>query len=482
MRLPGGKKPKDAGAASSRVCVGFNAATGRYIEPDYRGWAEAEGIAIQGQKDGGDKFPPADQATPDGSHLKIQTYVAGLAQKCREEVTEFLGTLMESIHAVQDEAGLEVLAEEAKRIGEKAKGDLDAQAQSDLAQLKPMLADYQAQEAAVATFRKEHGLGQRMAQDSKRTEALIWIIGIMIAECGFNAFMLADVSPSGLLGALSMTVIITAVNVLVGVVFVGEGWRATNASAEATRMRGYCQAIGLAVLLVAFNVLVAHGRDAMQLLEAELRGGGTLNAFASVGENAWAQFLEAPFEFESFKAPLLMVAGIVCFLLGSWKGYERDDPYPGFGEISRKLREVREDYQDGREEAVEQMATLHKQAEREFDDLLHTAKWRVDQYEAQCDQGRQTQREYPVQMTKYERYLRELVQTYRDANRRARQGEPAPKYFDEEMALDAELLEAPEFDPPTKPGVGELAKAIGAQRSALQAHYDTLMAATYPPK
>ena len=479
-----GWKPKGRSKAqpTAQVHVGFNPGTGAYIEPDYKGWARDHGIEQRGRDEGLQKFPPSNQLTHDGTHVEIHSYVTELATTCRQEVTQYLGDLMASINAVHDEAGLEILKGRAKQIAEDAKGDYDGQAAQDTAELKPALEQYRAQEAGLAEFRRTHGLGSRLAEDSKHREAWLWIVAIMIAESAFNGFMLADVSPSGLVGALSMTVIITAVNVLTGVFFIAEGWRDTNSVRESTRARGYSQVIVLVLLLIAFNILVAHGRDAMQILEAELRGGGTLNALTGVSQNAWAQFLEAPFTFESFKAPLLMVAGFVCFLLASWKGYERDDWYPGYGAISRMTTQVREDYQARREEATEALRDRHNESGKALDDLLNEAQWKRDEYQTLCDLGRNACKDYPLHMERYNGYLAELLQMYRDANVKARQDEPAPEYFGERMALDGKILAAPEFDPPPRPDVAELAQEIGVQRTALQAHYDNLLATTYPPR
>ena len=461
--------------------VGFNPVTAAYIEPDYEGWAQYQAIEQRGRDDGLENFPPSNQLTHDGTHVKIHSYITELATTCRQEVTQYLGDLMATINAVHDEVGLEVLKGHAKQIAEDAKGDYDGRAAQDTAELEPKLNQYRQQEVGLAEFRRKHRLGSRLAEDSKHLIAWLWIVAIMIAESAFNAFMLADVSPSGLIGALSTTVIITAVNVLTGVFFIGEGWRNTNSVRGITRARGYSQVILMVLLLIAFNILVAHGRDAMQIHEAELRRGGTLDALAGVSQNAWAQFLEAPLTFESFKAPLLMVAGFVCFLLASWKGYERDDWYPGYGAISRMTAEVREDYQTRREEATEALRNRHNEAGKALEDLLYEAQSKHDEYQTLCDRGRNACKDYPLHMERYNSYLAELLQMYRDANVKARQ-EPAPEYFWKRVSLDVKILAAPEFDPPPRPDVSKLAQEIVMRRTELQAHYDNILAKTYPSK
>ena len=471
------KESKEA----SEAPLGFNAGTGTYLVPDYQDWAREHRIEQRGTDEGREGFPPANHGTPDRTHIEIQSYVTELATGCRGEVTQYLGDLMGSINEVHDEAGLEIVKGRAKQIADDAKGDYDNQTGQDIAILKPALAQYRAQETGLVEFRREHQIGSRLADDSKHREAWLWIAGIMVAESTFNAFMLADVSPAGLAGALSMTVIITAVNTLCGVFFIGEGWRNTNSVRDGTRRRGYAQVVVIGVLLIAFNILVGHGRDAMQMLEAELRSGGAIDAFSQVSANAWTQFLTAPFSFESFKAPLLTVAGIVCCALASWKGYERDDSYPDYGAISRKTAEVREEYQALREEATAELKTRHAEAGKTLDDLLNEAQWKRDEYENLCDLGRKACKEYPLQMQRYAVYLRDLVQMYRDANVKARDGSEFPAYFVQEMTLDPELFEPPEFSPPKKPDVAGLAEAVGEQKSALQKHYDQLVAATYPP-
>lgn len=460
----------------------FDPTTGKFTEPDYESWAQEHKIASRGTEDGREGFPPADLATMDHVHVEIESYVSELATECHTEVTQHLGDLMSRIHAVHDAAGLEVIKNRAKGIADDAMGAYQNQADQSATTLKPVLDEYRSQEEGLAEFKQKHKIGARAADYSKKGEAWLWITAIFVVESAVNAVVLADVVPAGVAGAFSMTLVITAVNVLFGALFVGEGWRDTNSVSGSTKVRGYIQVAVFFIVLLAFNILVGHGRDAMQRLEAELRSGGTLEAFASIGVNAWAQFLEDPFGFDSFIAPLLVAAGVLSFMLASWKGYERDDPYPGFGKISRRTEQARAMYRDQRDEETELLTERHNEALKLLDDLVNDAQWKRDEFENSCYAGRLVSDGLILQMRRYEGILRFLAQIYRDANIKSREGKDVPKYFSSEMTLDQKLMTPPEFSPPERPNVAGLAEVVAEYKAVLQQHYDRLLASNYPIK
>ena len=460
----------------------FDPVTGKFTEPDYESWAQEHKVASRGTEDGRNGFPPADLVTMDHVHVEIESYVSELATECHTEVTQHLGDLMTKIHAVHDEAGLEVLKNSAKSIADDAMGTYQNQADQSATALKPVLDEYRSQEEGLAEFKLKHKIGARAADYSKKSEAWLWIAAIFVVESAVNAVVLADVVPAGVAGALSMTLVITAVNVLFGALFIGEGWRDTNSASSSTKVRGYIQVAIFAVALFAFNTLVGHGRDAMQLLEAELRSGGALEAFASIGVNAWAQFLEDPFGFDSFIAPLLVAAGILSFALASWKGYERDDPYPGFGKISHRTEQAQEMYVERRDEETELLKDRHNDALKLLDDLVKDAQWKRDEFENSCDAGRRVSEGLMLQIRRYEVILRFLVQIYRDANIKSREGKEVPEYFSSEMKLDQKLMVPPEFSPPDRPDIAGLAEVVTEHKAVLQQHYDQLLASNYPIK
>lgn len=476
------RKKKRSSKDAQEGSAWFNSRTGEFTDPDYKAWAEENLIEQRGADDGREGFPPADQGTMDRTHIEIESYVSDMATECRREVSQYLADLMGSINSVHDETGLQILTGRAKGIADDAKGAYQNLVDQSTAELKPVLEEYRKQEAGLAEFKRNNNIGPRAADDSKSREAWLWIAAIFVVECLVNAFVLRDVVPAGTAGALSMTLVITAVNVFFGALFIGEGWRSKNSIQGNTRVRGYVQVFFFSLLLIAFNILVGHGRDAMQRLEAELRSGGTIEAFTSVGINAWQQFLTDPFGFESFTAPLLMVAGFLSFAVASWKGYERDDPYPGYGRISRRTELARTDYLDQREERTEDLKKIHANALKNLDELVNEALFKRDEYDELRERGRITIEGLKMQMQHLGGILRELVQIYRDANVKARDSKEAPEYFSKDLTLRPDLLVPPEFSPPERPTVGVLADAVAEQKSSLQKQYDHLLTATFPKK
>lgn len=230
--------------------------------------------------------------------------------------------------------------------------------------------------AGYNEFRNENGLN-RNAFDDDRKAQIMWVFVVVFAEGLLNSYFFAPAFEDGLLGGFFVAFFVSFVNV--GFAFVGGvlGLRylANHSGVNRQLLGGLCllacTMISLLVITLSawFRGHVDGIRSSGQLSE--------LPATASaLSDKAWEmalvslQALDAWSMISSLNAFLLFFVGLLCTLLGFWKGYEYDDPYPGFGPVNR----AKEDAEDLWHDAQESLNEQEQQHARGHEDAVATLK------------------------------------------------------------------------------------------------------------
>ena len=451
---------------------------GGYLSIDAGAWAKENRIGEKAKEDGQMKFPPADQTEPDEIHTKIQSFVEGVANGCRKEVGAHLADLQTAIAGIPDDSGLALEEKRAKSMVDADLRTYDETAAQDENTLMPPLEEMRRQRAGVEEFRRVHELGDRQADYAKMQISAIWIAALGVVETVLNAVLLGEVMPYGIGGAFGVVVFITALNLLTGYLLVGPWWRRRNHVQPEPRAKALAGCLGIGALLLGFNVLVGQFRDAMDALGERLRSGELTDA--AVMADLWRQAVEAPWEFDSFQAFLVAAVGFACFVFASVKGYGADDPYPGYGQITRMQKRAEENYAAVREEASKRFEQQHRECLAKIEDVLYAARAKRETYDGLVQEGKKVVEQFEPAIREFEQALRELTQIYRDTNRKHRGKERAPEYFNERRCLDERFFAPLSFEPPPRPGVDRLAERIGAEKERLNEHYEAVFSRGYP--
>ena len=430
---------------------------GDFVLPEVEEYLEENLIKDQGSDDGRNEQPPSNQNIEDHIHAEARRHYSSIVSEGKQEVSNYHTWLMGNINSVTN---LKVLESKAKEISEKAVGNYEIEIDSIEEELDPILEDYRKQKAGLANFKRNNKIGTRIADYSKAKEAWIWISAIFLIECITNAFLLRDVLDGGLPVAVSMTLVITAVNVFFGVIFIGEGCRNTNSINVGTKALGWIQIVAFSSFLVVFNILAGHLRDVLKERER-------LEEFLYIGGDVWDRFTTSLIDFKEPETFLFVAAGFLSFALASWKGYERDDSYPGYGRISRRTDLAKKEYFEHRDDQTEYLKDLHVDYKKELDDLIEEVRKNYKEYDECCEKGRAAKEGLASWIKEIESILQGIVQVYRGANQKARKTKP-PKYFGEPLTLSQEVKGVLKFSPPKKQPIGKLIGIVEDVKKKMQ--------------
>jgi hypothetical protein len=169
--------------------------------------------------------------------------------------------------------------------------------------------------------------------------------------------------------------------------------------------------------MVGFNLGVAHYRDA-------LGGQDPDNAGIIALEDLGTHLLSI----HDFQSTMLLALGILFSVLAFYDGFGMDDPYPGYGAVSRKWEEACEEFQQVKKGEVSTLGVLKDQKisrlRGEIDYLANMYSRLPDELQRR----RSLATRWEHDMERLQRAANTMVATYREANRRARSS-PAPAHF-----------------------------------------------------
>lgn len=262
-----------------------------------------------------------------------------------------------------------------------------------------------------------------------------WIsIGILCLllsiESSFNGVFFAKGSDFGLIGGFGAAVGISVVNVISSFLL---GWgpaRWLHHRSLALRALGLASVVVGAMMLVFLHAFAAHYRDAIAAVGEE-----------QAMQSALVQLLSRPWEVASLNSAYLVGLGLLFSLAAFAKGYQFDDPYPGYGAQRRRLEAARMAYADKHADLFDDLEEMKSETVSELDGgirRLPTMPQKSAAIRAQREAMIEAFRAYSDSV---ETAAQALLTRYRDANRKART-EPPPAHFDTKWQLPHAILES----------------------------------------
>ena len=448
---------------------GFNPKRAEYVRLDTDAWLRDNGIKEASRERGEKNQPPADAADLDAIHLKIRSWVNQRGRQCHGDVSRHLSELTRQLTDIEDQEGLTILEQRVDQergeatieIGDRAKRGKGELAQPGKA-VREGTREYE-------FFRDKAGL-ERLPYEGRRGIVVLLIIVFGCIETVLNAFLLMDVNPFGLLGAFMQMGLITAVNILIGALAVGFALRCCNLVHSTHRAAAWLVIIAVVPLIGAFNLLVGHFRDSMQAI-AERAAADPLTMLTN---DTWQRMTSAPLGFDSFQSSLLVILGMLFFGIASWKGYQWDDPYPGYGRRHRQLNTLKEEFLRALNKALDDVGQVYMARKARLEDMLHKLEIKDDKWKDLHELGERLVREYTLHVRQYQDDLAYLIAVYRNENQSART-EPPPRFFGEGLKIDDGILVAPSFDHPPESNREDVAKRVHDAIMQIQRVYETAL-------
>ena len=443
---------------------GFDPSAEKYERLDLERWLKRHDVLKKAREQGAANQPPSEASGLDASELQIVDWINHRGRKCREDVVRLLSDFERELAQVENAQELAVLEQEVHQIEKNAEIALERKVKEGRNRLARLEQEVSVVRQDRKTLQEESGL-TRLPDYSHRSTAWRFILGCAVVEIILNASLLMDVIPLGLLGAVGQMVLISGVNVLVLGFPMGGLLRQRN---HVQRSRAAISWAGIIlVMLVAFlfNLAVGHFRDSIQVVLTDR----SADVFR-IGADALSRLSGQPFGLDSFHSVLLVLLGLACFGLSSWKWLQRDDAYPDYGRRDRQVRQAEEAYVSIYDQVQADLEELYGGFESKLEDIRHALRTKQSKWREICRRGTRLVDEYPVNLGQYQHDLNYLLKVYRTANETARTS-PVPPHFGSLESVDSDILEPPSFTPSAEVGIQGVMDRVHTTVGQLQAWF-----------
>lgn len=300
-------------------------------------------------------------------------------------------------------------------------------------------------EEEVEDFKREHGLRRTPHPPESHILHIGTLALILIIETALNGNFLAQGLSGGWTAGFVSALVIALLNVGFGFLFgyfSCEIWHKSSVR----RMFGKAAIILQIVFVFAFNLFVAHYREALANVDPEAAVKLAVQAYKS-----------SPLGLSDFESWILAGMGILFSIIAFIDGVKWDDPYPGYGKVAKKnirahdyynaekqgLIDELKEFKDNIAETMSVATDDMSKRKREYFDVVEYQKRLCSAFKSHLDQ--------------VETATNHLLSIYRDANRASRK-EQAPKYFDSKYELERPENIEPDTPPYTAQQINALMK------------------------
>jgi len=274
----------------------------------------------------------------------------------------------------------------------------------------------------LATFKSEHNL-RRPAHDVPLpiyTWSTIIVSGI-IESLGNTAFLRVN-DAFGLVGGFVAATVVAAVNVGFSAFIGRKVWPYLFHRDAWRRLLAWAGSAAWVVLVIGWNLLAAHFRDAKAL------------GLETPESQALTLLLNSPLGLSSIYSYGLLLLGFIFAMVSAAAGFKMDDPYPGYGPIYRRHEDRCEEYASEIEEALNELKSIRDSRIG----LLQNVRDQLRMQFAERGQIIDARKALVSRFEGHQEYLEtvanSLLDHYRAANRRTRTT-PAPQHFNKRWRL-----------------------------------------------
>ncbi len=297
------------------------------------------------------------------------------------------------------------------------------------AELGPLREHFLAARQELDEFKTRHRISRPSRAPSNRWTSFGLLFVLLAMESGLNGIFFAKGSDYGLIGGIGTAIGISLVNVTFAFALGLWPARWIKHNNLILKIFGFITLVAGIALLTALHGFAAHLREATAISANE----------DEAARAAWQTFLHSPLSIHDLNSVYLFALGTLFAFLAVFKGYTFDDPFPGYGSVTRRFTQSRDAYSDEHSLLFEDLGGAREEIVSNLSDGIQ----RIPTFPQAADNIREQRKTMLEQFRAYEAGIeaavRLLLARYRQANIPARSTSP-PSHFDKNWHLPYSFL------------------------------------------
>ncbi|MDE1152087.1 MAG: hypothetical protein PW788_06055 [Micavibrio sp.] len=377
----------------------------------------------EGTLRGSNNLPRSEAVEFDDVEQSIISFINQEVHAAIEAVSDHLQSFqhrMQNMHGVGHSAEME-------KIAIAAEGSFKANVLKRKAELFTTREEVTNIKTSFDNFRARNGLEGDASYPDSRFFYFSVVVLLVVLETYVNGMFFAQGHEQGMIGGILTALIPSILNAILGFCLGNYALRLFIHKYKPKKVAGVALSILLPLLMIGLNLSIAHLRTAM----IGLSEGGTSVDAARI---ALQSVSTTPFALHDLESWLLFAMGCACCLIVTLDFWKMDDPYSGFGAISREYKEKINQYAEMKAAALEELEDIQKESHSELDE----AKQEVSAMSSEAGTVFESQNRwrllYSAHLTHLEDAAKQLLGYYRTANMTARKTEP-PAHFNQTWKL-----------------------------------------------
>lgn len=375
--------------------------------------AELE-LGRKGSERGARNEPASQSASLDEIELRVIERIESERKSAHATLLDELDAYSQRLNALDFEGRFAAIRQAAP----EAIGSLRTEVANGRNELNLMRRHLRDLEVEKSVFQKRHGL-DRTARAST-TGTLVLKVGIilvlLLVETVLNGVFLSKGSELGLLGGTVEALTFAALNILVSF---GLGRFGAPEILHRNWLRKLFGVMAIGAFLafvVVLNLGLAHYREMA----------GTI--LDDAGREVMKRVVAQPFGLTDLKSWLFFALGVTFGVIAFLDGVKFDDPYPGYGDLQRRLTKAHDDYIERVRVLVEELDEIRVETNDALEEAGRDLSMRRTEFDRMLESRRRLISLFKSHQGQLERVCNALLGIYREANREARTT-PAPKRF-----------------------------------------------------
>lgn len=267
-------------------------------------------------------------------------------------------------------------------------------------------------------FRDRNSLHREARYPVNHNLHIALLVLFVLVEAILNSFFLAEANALGIVGGIIVAMFISIASILAGFLAGRYLYPLTSSHVSSERLKAQLGITLWVITILGLHFLVAHYRDLSSTLKND-----TLALFG-----APSHALHHPLELSVLSIVMFLI-GVLLSALAFADGARWDDPFPGYGDVDRRLKLARASLDAGLEDARGEMARRIRLAAVESSKLRLTAEGRLTRLGELVAGVEPLRKLYEESLEKIKDTCRNLLTVYRKKNKYIQGATPSPHYF-----------------------------------------------------